>query len=97
MVIFAESQDNPSCKILNKLKLVQNFAARIILGLRKCDHISAGLRLKEIAANALLTFNLKDFAFYKTIVIADCSETYRRIVKSIISKLSTYNGWVKDL
>ena len=27
-----------------KLQLVQNFATRIILGLRKYDHISAGLR-----------------------------------------------------
>ena len=27
-----------------KLQLVQNFAARIVLGLRKYDHISAGLR-----------------------------------------------------
>ena len=67
-------------------------------------------RLKEVAADALLIFNLKDFAFYKTIVIAECSETYRRIVKNCNSKLSTYhenkskvgyrpgyNGWVKDL
>ena len=40
-------------------------------------------RLKEIAADALLTLNFKDFAFYKTIVIAECSETYRRVVKNI--------------
>ena len=29
---------------IHKLQLVQNFAARIILTLRKYDHISAGLR-----------------------------------------------------
>ena len=29
---------------IHKLQLVQNFAARFILGLRKYDHISAGLR-----------------------------------------------------
>ena len=40
----------------------------------------------------ILTFNLNDFAFYKTVVRAECSETHRPIVKNsiIISKLSTY-------
>lgn len=35
---------NTSKKNKNKLQLVQNFAARIVLGLRKFDHISQGLR-----------------------------------------------------
>ena len=35
---------NTSATNIHKLQLVQNFAARIILGLRKYDHISAGLR-----------------------------------------------------
>ena len=35
---------NTSATSLYKLQLVQNFAARVILGLRKYDHISAGLR-----------------------------------------------------
>ena len=40
----------------------------------------------------ILTFNLNYFAFYKTVVRAECSETHRPIVKNsiIISKLSTY-------
>ena len=57
----------------------------------------------------VLLFNLEDFAFYKTTVIAKCSDTHRHTVKNWISKLSTYqenkskfgscpgnNGWVKD-
>ena len=35
---------NTFSTIIHKLQLVQNFAARIILGLCKDDHISAGLR-----------------------------------------------------
>ena len=35
---------NTSATYIHKLQLVQNFAARIILGPRKYDHISAGLR-----------------------------------------------------
>ena len=35
---------NTSATNIHKLQLVQNFAARTILGLRKYDHISAGLR-----------------------------------------------------
>ena len=35
---------NTSVTNIHKLQLVQNFAARIILGLRKYDHISLGLR-----------------------------------------------------
>ena len=35
---------NTSATDIYKLQLVQNFAARIILGLRKYGHISAGLR-----------------------------------------------------
>ena len=35
---------NTSAINIHKLQLVQNFAARIILGLRKYDYISAGLR-----------------------------------------------------
>ena len=34
---------NTSVTNIHKLQLVQNFAARIILGLRKYDHISLGL------------------------------------------------------
>ena len=35
---------NTSATNTNKLRFVQNFAAGIILGLHKYDHISAGLR-----------------------------------------------------
>ena len=35
---------NTSKRNINKLQLIQNFAARIILGLRKYDHISEGLK-----------------------------------------------------
>ena len=35
---------NTSKRNLNKLQLVQNFAARVVLGLRKFDHISQGRR-----------------------------------------------------
>ena len=35
---------NTSKTTIHKLQLVQNFAARIILGLRKFDHISKGLK-----------------------------------------------------
>ena len=43
---------NTSATNIYKLQLVQNFAARIILGIRKYDHISAGLR-------SLLWLNVK--------------------------------------
>ena len=35
---------NTSKRNLHKLQLVQNFAARVVLGLRKFDHISQGRR-----------------------------------------------------
>ena len=35
---------NTSKRNINKLQLVQNFACRIILGLKKFDHISEGLK-----------------------------------------------------
>ena len=35
---------NTSIKNINKLQLVPNFAAGIVLGLRKYDHISEGLK-----------------------------------------------------
>ena len=35
---------NTSKRILQKLQLVQNFAARVVFGLRKFDHISQGRR-----------------------------------------------------
>ena len=41
---YSSVWSNTSATNIHKLQLVQNFAARIILGLRKYDHISAGLR-----------------------------------------------------
>ena len=35
---------NTSIKNIKKLQLVQNFAAKIVFGLRKYDHISEGLK-----------------------------------------------------
>ena len=47
---------NTSKRNLHKLQLVQNFAARVILGLRKFDHISQGrrsLRLLDVTEKVL--------------------------------------------
>ena len=47
------SQDN-----VKKLQLIQNFAARIVLGLRKYDHISVGIRsLNWLAVKDRLLLN----------------------------------------
>ena len=49
---------NTSATNIHKLQLVQNFAARIILGLRKYDHIFAGLRsLRWISVKQRLLVN----------------------------------------
>lgn len=53
-------QYNP--KNIKKLQLVQNFAARIVLGLRKYDHISEGLR-------CLKWLNVKDTLFLNDAVM----------------------------
>ena len=43
---------------INKLQLVQNFAARIVLGLRKFDHISEGRRsLKWLIVSEKILIN----------------------------------------
>ena len=47
---------NTSATNSHKLQLVQNFAARIILGLRKYDHISAGLRSLRWLNVKLMTY-----------------------------------------
>ena len=47
---------NTSNSNLKKLQLVQNFAARLILGLRRFDHISEGLK-------SLKWLNVKDRLF----------------------------------
>ena len=49
---------NTSDKNIQKLQLVQNFAARIIVGIRKYDHISTGLR-------QLQWLPVKDTLFYR--------------------------------
>ena len=52
-----------TCKFnLKKLQLVQNFAARLILGLRKFDHISEGLK-------SLKWLNVKDRLFLNDAVM----------------------------
>ncbi|CAH3175879.1 unnamed protein product, partial [Porites lobata] len=45
---------NTSKRNLHKLQLVQNFAARVVLGLKKFDHISQGRRsLKDVTEKVL--------------------------------------------
>ena len=53
---------NTSKSNLKKLQLVHNFAARLILGLRKFDHISEGLKL-------LKWLNVKDRLFLNDAVM----------------------------
>ena len=53
---------NTSKSNLKKLQLVQNFAARLILGLRKFDHISEGLK-------SLKWLNVKDRLFLNDAVM----------------------------
>ena len=50
---------NTSKKNIKKLQLVQNFACRVVLGLRKYDHISEGLKLlKWLSVNDKLLLNV---------------------------------------
>ena len=57
---------NTSDKNIQKLQLVLNFAARIILGNRKYDHISAGLRQRQ-------WLSIKDTLLYRgTIMTFKC-------------------------
>ena len=53
---------NTSNSNLKKLQLIQNFAARLILGLRKFDHISEGLK-------SLKWLNVKDRLFLNDAVM----------------------------
>ena len=53
---------NTSKQNVKKLQLVQNFAARIVLGLRKYDHISEGIK-------SLKWFNVKDRLFLNDAVM----------------------------
>ena len=49
---------NTSKRNLHKLQLVQNFAARVVLGLKKFDHISQGQRsLKWLDVTEKVLFN----------------------------------------
>ena len=49
---------NTSKRNLHKLQLVQNFAARVVLGLKKFDHISQGWRsLKWLDVTEKVLFN----------------------------------------
>ena len=49
---------NTSKRNLHKLQLVQNFAARVVLGLKKFDHISQGRRsLKWLDVTEKVLFN----------------------------------------
>ena len=49
---------NTSKRNLHKLQLVQNFAARVVLGLKKFDHISQGRRsLKRLDVTEKVLFN----------------------------------------
>ena len=50
---------NTSNKNIKKLQFLQNFAARIVLGLKKYDHISEGLKsLGSLDINDKLKFNV---------------------------------------
>ena len=53
---------NTSKRNINKLQLVQNFACRIILGLKKFDHISEGLK-------ALNWLRVEDKLFLKDVLM----------------------------
>ena len=67
---------NTSKKNIKKLQLLQNFAARIVLGLRKYDHISDGLKtLGWLDINQKLKFN-------------DCVMMYKCLNKSAPAYLS---------
>ena len=67
---------NTSKKNIKKLQLLQNFAARIVLGLRKYDHISDGLKtLGWLDINQKLRFN-------------DCVMMYKCLNKSAPAYLS---------
>ena len=55
---------NTSKRNLHKLQLVQNFAARVVLGLRKFDHISQGRRsLRWLDVTEKVLFNDLVLAF----------------------------------
>ena len=55
---------NASKQNLNKLQSVQNFACRIILGLRKYDHITEGLKsLKWLSVKDKLLLNICTMVF----------------------------------
>lgn len=55
---------NASKQNLNKLQSVQNFACRIILGLRKYDHITEGLKsLKWLSVRDKLLLNICTMVF----------------------------------
>ena len=55
---------NASKQNVNKLQLVQNFACRIILGLRKYDHITEGLKsLKWLSVKDKLLLNICTMVF----------------------------------
>ena len=55
---------NTSKRNLHKLQLVQNFAARVVLGLRKFDHISPGRRsLRWLDVTEKVLFNDLVLAF----------------------------------
>ena len=57
---------NTSNNNIKKLQLVQNFACRIVLDIRKFDHISEGLR-------SLNWLSVKDFLFLKdSIIVYKC-------------------------
>ena len=56
--------ENTSKRNLHKLQLVQNFAARVVLGLRKFDHISQGRRsLRWLDVTEKVLFNDLVLAF----------------------------------
>ena len=55
---------NTSKQNVNKLQSVQNFACRIILGLRKYDHITEGLKLlKWLSVKDKLLLNICTMVF----------------------------------
>ena len=87
---------NTSNSNMDKLQRVQNFAGRIILGLRKYDHISDGLqslkwlpiRDKLILNDANMMHKLTDL--FRTILLI-CTNY---VPKSMIDKLNRLVLWI---
>jgi hypothetical protein len=72
-------------KNINKLQQVQNFAARIVTGTRKCDHITPALdKLGRLSVN--------DFLLYRDAIMTMYKIVYGLAPAYLGSKLVTRNN-----